>query len=345
MNSYGMLLGFLIGILLGNFPSVERPRPAWWQWLALGLPTVTIVLALTLPLAGTFSHVDLKAPMLYPEVPLMGTIDHASKQYDAERDVFSVRLTDFARQPQAFVVEFKGKEPARLSGAGVIIVETRRDTASRSYLAGAILNVDPFLTIDFVPALMERVRNIFFHVPMSWIGFLAYLLTMIWSVQYLRTRDAGYDIKAHAAAALGTIFTALATLTGMIWAKADWGTYWNWDPRQTTIFVLLMIYGAYFALRGAVEQEDKRARLSAVYSIFAFVTVPFLGFILPRVIPGLHPASAPDDPGPLFGGGIDPEILALYTLSLFSFTILFFWLLSLSVRTKKLEYRADSLLA
>lgn len=103
------------------------------------------------------------------------------------------------------------------------------------------------------------------------------------------------DAKSFAAIQLGFIFTILATVTGSIWAKFTWGAFWHWDPRETSIFVLLLIYGSLFALRSAIENEDKRARLSAVYSIISFLTVPFFIFIMPRIMTGLHPGSANDD--------------------------------------------------
>ena len=93
-----------------------------------------------------------------------------------------------------------------------------------------------------------------------------------------------------ASAQLGFLFAALALISGMIWAQKDWGAYWNWDPRQTSVAVILLIYGAYFALRGSIADPRNRARLSAVYSIVAFVTVPFLIFVIPRIMSTLHPS-------------------------------------------------------
>lgn len=342
MNALLMLFGFLFGILLGNFPSIERPRPVWWQVIAIGLVSLTIFLALLPPVAGTFAHVVLMSRAAdYPEVPLKGRVDHASKHFDEASNTFRVNLTDFAANPRSFPVVFQGAEPRGLAGADVVIVKTVLGNSHTDFRGLQILHTDPIFTIDFVPALAEKIRNIFFHVPMSWIGSLAYLMTMIFSIMYLRQKDPLLDTKAASAAALGTVFTILATVTGMIWAKANWGAYWNWDPRQTSIFVLLLIYGAYFALRSSVEDEQKRARLSAVYSIFAFVTVPFLVFIIPRMVESLHPGAANDtNSGPLLSAkndAIDPVILVLYCVSLAAFTLLYFWMLSLTVRANKLS--------
>ena len=135
----------------------------------------------------------------------------------------------------------------------------------------------------------ESSRVFYYHIPQAWICVIAFAMSMFYSIRYLQKKDIKYDDKAVVAAKLGLIFCILATVTGAMFAKVTWGVYWNWDPRQTSVFILLLIYGAYFALRGAVEIEEKRAALSAVYSIFAFVTVPFLIFIVPRMVPSLHP--------------------------------------------------------
>ena len=101
-----------------------------------------------------------------------------------------------------------------------------------------------------------------------------------------------YDIKSSACRqSLVSSSAFLPRSPGSIWAKFNWGSFWNWDPRETSIFVLLLIYGAYFSLRSAVEVEERRASLSAVYSIVAFVTVPFFVFIMPRIMFSLHPGG------------------------------------------------------
>lgn len=130
--------------------------------------------------------------------------------------------------------------------------------------------------IPYIPALGDRARVLYFHVPTAWVTVVAFLLSMLYSIQYLRKRDILYDSKASGAAGLGMLFCILATVTGAVWAKFNWGAFWNWDPRQTSIFLLLLIYGAYFALRSAIESEESRAKLSAVYSILSFITVPVL---------------------------------------------------------------------
>ena len=180
----------------------------------------------------------------------------------------------------------------------------------------------------------ESSRIFYYHIPQAWICVIAFAMSMVYSIFYLKTKDIKYDDRAVISAKLGLIFCVLATVTGAMFAKVTWGMYWNWDPRQTSIFILLLIYGAYFALRGAVEIEEKRATLSSVYSIFAFVTVPFLIFIVPRMVPSLHPNDSIVSANLKFN--IEGAISAVFFSSLFLFSVLFVWLFNIGVRTQTL---------
>ncbi|EIW17976.1 MULTISPECIES: cytochrome c biogenesis protein [Pelosinus] len=157
--------------------------------------------------------------------------------------------------------------------------------------------------------LGELVRIAFFHIPVAWVSILAFLLSAGWSIQYLRTRDIQYDWKSSAAASLGLLFCLLATISGAIFAKLTWGAYWNWDPRQTSIFILLLIYGAYLVLRSSIQDEQERAKISAVYASLSFLTVPFLVFIIPRFYFSLHPEPVINS-----GGKLEMDTIMIYVL-------------------------------
>jgi heme exporter protein C len=198
-----------------------------------------------------------------------------------------------------------------------------------------------------IPGLEEKAKIIFFHVPTAWLTVLAYFVAMYYGIQYLRKKDIYDDMKSVSSATLGLVFCVLATVTGSVWAKFNWGSFWHWDPRETSIFILLLIYGAYFALRSALDSEEKRARLSAIYSIIAFLTTPFFIFIMPRLMIGLHPGSLELDPAtgqvkasanPVIKFQMAANMRVVFFLSLFAFTILFFWLWNLAHRILKLEY-------
>jgi heme exporter protein C len=185
-----------------------------------------------------------------------------------------------------------------------------------------------------IPGLKENAKIIFFHVPTAWLSSIAFLMSTIYSIKYLRKKNMDDDAKSYAAAQLGIIFCVLATVTGAVWAKFAWGSYWSWDPRQTSIFALLLIYGAWFALRSSIESEEKRATLSAVYAIIAFLTVPFFVFIMPRIMSGLHPGSADDNnAGPVVNFKMNGNMELIFFLSLIGFTILYFWMWSLGYKS------------
>jgi len=192
------------------------------------------------------------------------------------------------------------------------------------------------LAAPLVPVLQETTRVLYFHIPSAWVAVLALGWSMVNSVLYLIRRDMRNDDHAAAAAELGLVFCVVATVTGSIWAKSMWGSWWNWDPRETSIFFVLLIYGAYLALRGSIEGEEKRARLSAVYSIVAFVAVPPLIFVVPRIYSTLHPDPIINSSGKI---DMDPMIRWCFFSMLLGFTFLFTWLQSLRVRVSRLERR------
>ena len=183
-------------------------------------------------------------------------------------------------------------------------------------------------------AIGDASRIFYYHVPIAWVSTIAFALSAICSIRYLRKRTAVEDDRAVTAAAIGLLFCVLATISGSVFARVTWGSFWNWDPRQSSIFILLLIYGAYFALRGAVEIPETRAALSAVYAVFAFMTVPFLVLILPRVVPSLHPGNTVFSENLKLSMG--PAVRAVFFASLAVFTVLFLWIFSLARRVHTL---------
>ena len=190
-----------------------------------------------------------------------------------------------------------------------------------------------------IPGLEEKARILFFHVPLAWTSVVGFVVSVVYAILYLRRKRIDDDIRSSAAAGLGMLFCVLTTVTGAIWAKFSWGSFWNWDPRETSIFVLLLIYGAYFALRSSVQEDEKKATLAAVYAIIAGVTMPFLMFVMPRIIASLHPDPIINTKGKVSMNG---TMLTVFLSSLAGFTALFFWIYSLKVRISRLEYRRST---
>jgi len=159
------------------------------------------------------------------------------------------------------------------------------------WMAGVIYAM--FLVVPQYVGLGDAGRIIIVHVPVAWVTTACYAVSAWYSIQYLRKRRISDDMGAVAAAEVGTLYCIFATVTGSIFAEVVWGTFWNWDPRETSILVLLLIYAAYFALRSSVDDGERRRRLAAVYNLFAAVTMPFLLFVAPRVADStLHPNCA-----------------------------------------------------
>jgi len=206
-----------------------------------------------------------------------------------------------------------------------------------------LVRINPMMTFPLIPGLGELGRNMIFHVPMSMVAFLAFLMGTINSIMYLRKKDLDYDKRARAHSAAGTLFTVLATITGSIWARFSWGSFWNWDPRETSIFILLLIYMAYFILRSLLEEsEDKKARIAAVYNIISFVSVPFLMFVLPRITQSLHPGGGGTEAPIINANGkshVDPTLSRMLWINVLLFAMLYAWITDLYTRLLRLEDR------
>jgi heme exporter protein C len=182
----------------------------------------------------------------------------------------------------------------------------------------------------------EASRIFYYHVPQALVAFVAFGYAMICGIIYLRKKELLADGKAALAAELGLVFCVLATITGSIFAKVAWGSFWHWDPRETSILILLIIYGAYFALRQAVAQPERRAAFSAVYTILAFVTVPFFGFVVPRVTQSLHPEDTLISANSINLGGY---VAFIFFSLLLCFLCIYVWIFNIGSRILRLEQK------
>lgn len=196
------------------------------------------------------------------------------------------------------------------------------------------------IRVPFVGNLYESIRNFFFHVPM-WFGQMALLsLSLGYSIAYLRTQKMRYDIYAVEFAKTGIIFGVLGLVTGAIWAKYTWGEFWSNDPKQIAAAIAVLIYFAYIVLRGSMTDMDKKARVSAVYNIFAyFIYIPLI-MILPRLVQSLHPGGMEGAEGggnPALGGGsLDATMRMVFWPAVFGWILLGIWISSLKIRLSML---------
>ncbi|MFD2599948.1 cytochrome c biogenesis protein CcsA [Sphingobacterium corticis] len=142
-----------------------------------------------------------------------------------------------------------------------------------------------------LPILNETIRNVYFHVPMWFAMIMMYLISVVYSVKYLGSSDRKHDLIAVEAVNTGILFCGLGLLTGMLWANITWGDPWPNDPKLNGSAIATLMYLAYLVLRNALEEEQKRAKISAIYNIFAFPVMIVLIYILPKMTDSLHPGS------------------------------------------------------
>lgn len=213
-------------------------------------------------------------------------------------------------------------------------------------VASAVLVITA-LVLVFLWALpevtMKEVQRIFyFHVAVDWVGFLAFFVTLVASVAYLRTHDRRWDILAASSVEIGALFLTMGAITGSLWARPVWNTWWTWDARLTTVAITWLIYLAYLMLRGAIDDPQRRARFSAVYGIVSFVTVPltFASIFFMRTIhPALLMASAEAQGKMQFETGLASARMGMtLTFCVITFTIIYITLLRMRI---KLERTAD----
>jgi heme exporter protein C len=183
--------------------------------------------------------------------------------------------------------------------------------------------------------LKETIRNTYYHVPLWFSMIFIFFASVRLSIKTLRTKDLEYDRRASAYAAVGLLYGILGVITGAIWAKNTWGAYWSFDVKQNMTAIALLIYFAYFVLRSGFSDQDQKAKLSAVYNIFAFATLIPLLYIIPRLTDSLHPGSGGN---PAFGGeDLDNTMRLVFYPAIIGWTLIGIWMSQLLYRFKRIE--------
>ncbi len=184
--------------------------------------------------------------------------------------------------------------------------------------------------VPHLPILNESIRNLYFHVPMWFAMILIFLLSVIHSIRYLRTGNQLYDYKAVESINVGVFFGILGLTTGMIWANYTWGEPWSNDPKQNGSAITMLLYMAYLVLRSSIDEEQKRARISAVYNVFAFPVMIVLLFILPRMTDSLHPGNG-GNPG-FNSYDLDASMRGIFYPAVIGWILLAVWITQLRYR-------------
>jgi len=202
-----------------------------------------------------------------------------------------------------------------------------------------------FLWVPSADILGHSSRIIYFHVPVAWVSVLAFIVSGVLSIACLRDRDGKYRLleeRAHASASIGLAFTILTIISGSIWAKISWGSFWNWDPRERTIVVLFLIYIAYFVLRSALADNPDKRKISSAYMIFTMAVMPLFIFVIPRMYDTLHPDTIVNTQRKI---KMAFEMRMVLLLGVVSFTLLYVHLYKISTKIlfmkKTIEERSD----
>jgi heme exporter protein C len=182
-------------------------------------------------------------------------------------------------------------------------------------------------------------RIIYFHVSTAWVGFLAFFVTFLASVAYLRTQVRKWDIVALASAEIGTLFMLGVLVSGSIWAKPSWNVWWIWDVRLTISLIQFLVYVGYLMLRSSVDDPARRARFAAVYGVIAFIAVP-VNFLAIRLWRSNHPL--------MFGttgdqGGLGSNMMFAFFFCLIAFTVWYVTLMGHRIRLEQMRDRVEQL--
>ncbi len=193
-------------------------------------------------------------------------------------------------------------------------------------------------SVPNLPILENSIRNLYFHVPM-WFTMISLLLfSFIYSIQTLNNKttiNLKKDAMAEVYATIGMLFGIAGLCTGMIWAKNTWGAYWTNDPKLNAAAVATLLYAAYFVLRSSIDDEEKRARIAAVFNVFCFPIYVVLVFVLPRLTDSLHPGNG-GNPG-FNAYDLDSRLRMVFYPAVLGWILMGFWIADIGIRINKLN--------
>lgn len=219
-----------------------------------------------------------------------------------------------------------------------------------NWVAGIMVAISLLVIFFYAPTeiTMGNVQRIFyFHVGSAWVAALAFFVALLSGIAYLRNPSRTWDTIAVGSVEIGLVFTSMTIISGSVWGRPAWNTWWIWSPRLTSITVLWLVYVAYFMLRGAIEDEEKRGRFSAVYVIAGFVTV-IITFLSIRLLRDIHPvligeSSAAAEGLQEFSGLDSTKMVISLNVSVLTFSVLYLAWLANRLRLQKMVDEAADL--
>ena len=331
-------------------------RHWWWKVLCVLLLVYTAVVGLRTPLKPALVHVDpTRIEGISAEAVLTGYATRfatclSGNRVWLERSGIVVCQTDFEVEGENTIrVNMSGLH-APAPGMWTVVVENMTDGQLRLpdavYFSGDGMEMIPLPcallpATDSFPAHMkpgfpnrsilnETIRNLFFHVPM-WFSMIVLMgIAFVFSIMHLRSGSLDHDLAASVAVNVSLLFGALGIITGSIWARATWGGWWTSDTKLNGSALTLLMYLAYVILRGSVPDAHKRARLAAVYNIFAFMLMLVFIMVLPRLTDSLHPGSGGN---PAFSQyDLDDSLRAVFYPACAGWILLGIWAYNLRLR-------------
>jgi heme exporter protein C len=193
--------------------------------------------------------------------------------------------------------------------------------------------------VPALPILHETIRNVYFHVPMWMAMFTMFLISVIYSIKYLSTGKEEYDLVAIECVNTGVAFFVFGLVTGMLWAHITWGQAWSNDPKENSAAIAFLVYCAYLVLRNSIDEEQKRARISSIYNIFAFPVMLVLLIVLPRMTDSLHPGNG-GNPG-FSAFDMDNHIRMVLYPAFIGWALLAVWIASIRYRLRIIENKIN----
>jgi len=341
-------------------------KKMWWKWLGAFLVIATILAGFLIPLKPGIQSIypQSTAAGQTQEFKIVGYNTHFN---DAENNIYLKHLDDVwictdlikvineTELRAMFTIPSNLKLKKEYENFSLVI---NNDKDGYTLLPDAlkiksanngidrIKQCEPELTkvvalnFPYRNQLKESIRNQFFHVPMWFAMTILAIVSLIFSIKYLRKEKLQDDIKAVAFNNVIVLLGLMGLATGMLWAKYTWGAWWNFDIKQTTAAIAVMIYLAYFVLRKSITDMDKRARISAAFNIFAFVSLIALTFVIPRMTEASqHPGSG-GNPG--FGReDLDSTMRMVFYPAIIGFTLIGTWIAQLIGRYFKVKHHIN----